>query len=66
MDELANLSNVSNQMLLSYALVGWSVVAYSAADAYVFVHIKLGSCPPSLDYDRLSQEARQAPTRAAA
>ena len=43
MGTLANPSNVSNQMFLSYALVEWSVVAYLAADAYVFVHIKLGS-----------------------
>ena len=55
-----------NQMFLSYALVEWSVVAYLAADAYVFVHIKLGSWPPSLYHDRLSHEARQVPTRAAA
>lgn len=66
MGTLANPSNVSNQMFLSYALVEWSVVAYLAADAYVFVHIKLGSWPPSLYHDRLSHEARQVPTRAAA
>ena len=66
MGTLANPSNVSNQMFLSYALVEWSVVAYLAADAYVFVHIKLGSWPPSLDYDRLSHEANQVPTRTAA
>lgn len=63
MGTLANPSNVSNQMFLSYALVEWSVVAYLAADAYVFVHIKLGSWPPSLYHDRLSHEARQVPTR---
>lgn len=66
MGNLANPSNVSNQMFLSYALVEWSVVAYLAADAHVFVHIKLGSWPPSLYHDRLSHEARQVPTRAAA
>ena len=66
MDELANPSNASNQIFLFFLSVGWCVVAYATADAYVFIRIKMGSWPPSLDYDRLSDEASQAPTRAAA
>lgn len=64
MDELANPSNASNQMFLFFLSVGWCVVAYATADVYVFIRIKMGSWPPSLDYDRLSQEASQASTRA--
>ncbi len=64
MDELANPSNASNQMFLFFLSVGWRVVDYATADAYVFIRIKMGSWPPSLNYDRLSREASQTPTRA--
>ena len=36
MDELANPSNASNQVFLLFLSVGWCVVAYATADAYVF------------------------------
>lgn len=57
---MSDPSNSVNVIYMLFLLLGVGSVAYFVGDLIAYARMMLSSWPPSLDYDRLNHEARQA------
>ncbi len=57
---MSDPSNSVNVIYMLFLLLGVGSVAFLVGDLIAYARMMLSSWPPSLDYDRLNHEARQA------